>query len=77
MAKNKKKNRWFKSVRGSYLPNNWKGALTYIPYVGYLVASSIIIMNIKVSYVFRIISLVCIWIVGALVMTLIANRLST
>ncbi|MEO8785024.1 MAG: hypothetical protein ABI221_01750 [Candidatus Saccharimonadales bacterium] len=31
-----KKSVWFVKVRGSYLPVNWKGWLTYIPFVAFL-----------------------------------------
>lgn len=35
-GKRKNSDKWFIRVRGSYLPNNLNGALTYIPYVIYL-----------------------------------------
>jgi branched-subunit amino acid transport protein len=43
--KRAKKDRWFIPVRSSYLPNNWKGWLTYIPYTLYLVLSTAVIWN--------------------------------
>ncbi len=42
MAKKRKKtnkNNWFIRVRGSYLPNNYLGWLTYVPYLAYLLFS--------------------------------------
>jgi hypothetical protein len=32
-----KKGAWFAALRGSYIPVSWKGWLTYIPFVAYLV----------------------------------------
>ena len=34
MAKRKK---WFIKIRGSYLPNNLRGSLTYIPFIAFLI----------------------------------------
>jgi hypothetical protein len=39
MAKKSKTKRWFKPVRGSYLPNNWIGWLTYVPFCAYLIVA--------------------------------------
>lgn len=38
------KGAWFVKVRGSYLPCSWQGWLTYIPYVGYLVVSMVVLI---------------------------------
>jgi hypothetical protein len=46
MAKNKK---WFIKVRGSYLPNNSKGALTYIPFIAYLIFVLVVAMDVTSS----------------------------
>jgi hypothetical protein len=42
MAKNKK---WFIKVRGSYLPNTTKGAVTYIPFLAYLIFVLVVAFN--------------------------------
>ena len=33
---------WFKPLRHSYIATNYKGALTYIPYIAYLVFSLLV-----------------------------------
>lgn len=35
MSKNS--NKWFKKVRGSYVPISWQGWLSYAPYLAYLI----------------------------------------
>jgi len=37
MTRKSKSPRWFKKVRGSYLPNSWQGWLLYIPYAAYVI----------------------------------------
>lgn len=38
MKRTKRNNKWFVKVRGSYIPNNSYGWLTYIPYLAFVVA---------------------------------------
>jgi branched-subunit amino acid transport protein len=40
-----RKGAWFVKVRGSYLPCSWQGWLSYVPYVGYLVAAMVILIH--------------------------------
>lgn len=40
-----KKGAWFIKVRGSYLPCNLPGALTYIPMVAFLVAATMYVAS--------------------------------
>ncbi|HUB93233.1 MAG TPA: hypothetical protein VMB52_01905 [Verrucomicrobiae bacterium] len=37
-----RKGAWFTPLRGSYIPVSWKGWLTYIPFVAYLVYSIVV-----------------------------------
>ena len=45
MASKRHRNKWFIKVRGSYLPNNGKGWLTYIPYLAYLVGVLVFVLQ--------------------------------
>lgn len=36
MPKKKWPNKWFRKVRGSYLPCSWQGWLTYVPFTIFL-----------------------------------------
>ncbi len=72
----KKSKKWFIKVRGSYLPNAWQGWLTYIPFVGYLVATLIYINNHHEDLAASVFFLLTQWIVAAVVMTWVAQRTS-
>ena len=74
MSRKKKKSVWFTKVRGSYLPNSSEGWLTYIPYVGYLVASFFIDIHYSHSLLFVIYAFVSQGIAAGLVMQWIAVR---
>jgi len=76
MAKKSKKDRWFKPVRGSYLPNNWKGWLTYLPFVAYLVFSAVYAWQAADNRSQAVLFIVPNWIAAALVITWIAKRTS-
>ena len=71
-----RQSKWFKQVRGSYIPVAWQGWLTYIPYVGFLGASSWMVMHDAVSSVEAIIGVVPYWVSAVAVMTWIAKRKS-
>ena len=64
--------RWFKSVRGSYLPIHWKGWLTYVPYILYLYLTYAILVPNR-SIVETVIFLVPYWVAGVIVMHWIAK----
>ena len=77
MAKAKHKGKpWFIAVRGSYLANTWQGALTYIPFVAYLVFSYLAVANHPGSYAYKVFEVFGLWVAGAVVMTWLAKRLS-
>jgi hypothetical protein len=76
MVKKVNKNKWFKAVRGSYLPSNWKGWLTYIPFCAYLLLSFYVGWHDVDSKVRGVLFIVPNWIAAVTVMTWIAKRAS-
>ena len=76
MAKKSKTQKWFVPVRGSYLPNNWIGWLTYIPFTAYLVLSAIIGWHYTPNNYEAFLYIVPNWVSAAVVMTWIAKRTS-
>jgi branched-subunit amino acid transport protein len=80
MPKKKKsiprKDKWFKPVRGSYLPNNTAGWLTYIPFVGYLIVSDIFTSKLVIEEWKKFYLIAVQWLFATLVMTFLAQRKS-
>ena len=76
MAKKTKKSKWFIPVRGSYLPNNWLGWLTYIPFTAYLIAAMILGWHGADTKAQAVLFIVPNWVAAAAVMTWIAKRTS-
>lgn len=76
MAKNPKKDKWFKPVRGSYLPNNWKGWLTYLPFVAYLAFSVVFAWQYASNNGQAVLLIVPNWIAATAVITWVAKRTS-
>jgi hypothetical protein len=76
--KSKKKNntQWFISVRGSYLPNNHYGWLSYLPYTTFLLISLIFTWRLNASEIIRIYLVVIQWAFAFLFMTLLAKNRS-
>jgi hypothetical protein len=72
----KKKNVWFTKVRGSYLPANLQGALTYIPFLTFLIASLIITINSVASLALAVLLIFPQWVAAGVVMTWVASRTS-
>ena len=75
MVKNKKEV-WFKKVRGSYLPASWRGWLTYVPFVIFLltVLQAALRNEHSVSDSFYVIFPQ--WVAAAVVMTWLAKQKS-
>lgn len=71
-----KKDVWFVSIRGSYLPANWKGALTYIPFVAYLVFAVVNCWQNTANVSQAILFIIPNWVSAAIVMTWLARRTS-
>ena len=67
---------WFISIRGSYLPANFKGWLMYIPYLSYLIFTLIVGIKYTSSILLAILVIVPNWVVAAIIMTFIAARKS-
>jgi len=73
MKSNKK---WFKKVRGSYLPNSWQGAVYYLPYLAYLLFVYYYAMtNIGYNWT-SILIIIPNWVAAAAVMTWAASKRS-
>jgi hypothetical protein len=69
----KRKNKWFKKVRGSYLPSSWQGWLTYIPFIFLLVGSVILTKVHTSSDWYIILQVFADWVTIAVVMTWFAS----
>jgi branched-subunit amino acid transport protein len=76
MAKKSKKDKWFVPVRGSYLPNNWKGWLTYLPFMAYLVFAVVFAMQATDNHTQAVLLIIPNWIAATIVMTWLAKRTS-
>jgi hypothetical protein len=76
MAKKSNKNRWFIPVRGSYLPNNWLGWLTYLPFTAYLVFSAYFGWRDTGSFHQAVLFILPNWVAATAVMTWVAKRTS-
>lgn len=73
MAKIKK---WFKKVRGSYLPISWQGWLCYIPYSIYLLSVLIFVLRRRDSFWLALFTLIPNWTAAVITMSWIARRKS-
>ena len=67
MAKNKNA-KWFKKIRGSYLPVSWQGWLLYVPYIFWLVLSLNFTHQAYSSVGDMLIMLVPYWLSGVVIM---------
>jgi hypothetical protein len=76
IKKKTKRQRWFSHVRGSYLPRDLQGWLTYIPFVGYLVISVVIANNLSASYIVKSYLIVVQWLLAGILLTNIAKNKS-
>lgn len=68
----KHKSTWFIKVRGSYLPGNAIGWLTYIPFLAYLLFVGVVALNESESFLIATLFIVPNWVVAAIVMTYLA-----
>ncbi len=74
--KSNKKNAWFVRVRGSYLPNNAKGWLTYVPYLCYLLYTLYAGYKFTNSGELAVLYIVPNFVTAAVVMTFVASKKS-
>lgn len=75
MNKNKKSN-WFIKKRGSYLPNNEIGWLTYIPFLGYFLLTAFVSYRLSNSIFVIVLLVIPQWVAATIVMTWIAEHKS-
>jgi hypothetical protein len=75
-TKKLKKDKWFISTRGSYLPNSNKGWLTYIPYFVYLLFSFILVWEVSAAEVVKVYLILVQWAFAGLFMTWLAKNKS-
>jgi membrane-anchored protein YejM (alkaline phosphatase superfamily) len=68
--------KFFKSMRGSYIPVSSIGWMMYIPFIGYLVYSAKIVFDQSQSNSYRLLTVSGQWIIATLVMTMIAKKFS-
>lgn len=66
--------KWFKKVRGSYLPNSWQGWATYVPFIAFLVGSFLAVDRSSHSVSDTLLGIFPQWVAAAVVMTWIAAR---
>lgn len=68
--------KWFKKLRGSYIPSSWQGWLTYIPYVTFLVITFMAVNRQEHSASDVFFGIFPYWICAAIVMQWLAGRKS-
>ena len=68
-ANNKK---WFIKVRGSYLPNNSMGWLSYLPYLAYLIGVTAAAIHERYGFITTMLVLIPNWVVAAMAMSWLA-----
>ena len=76
MATKKKKQAWFKKVRGSYLPCSWQGWLTYVPFVTFLLTVLVAALRTQHSVSDAFYAIFPQWVAAVVVMTWVAARKS-
>ena len=75
MSKNKRA-KWFRAVRGSYLPATWQGIALYLVFVVFLMASLITAFRTQETAQDGVYFVFPQWICATVVITWIANRKS-
>lgn len=70
----KHKDTWFIKVRGSYLPHNVIGWLTYIPFLAYLIFVGVIAVQEADSLLLATLFIIPNWAVATAVITYLATR---
>jgi hypothetical protein len=76
MAKAKANKAWFKPLRRSYIARNYKGALSYIPFIAYLALSLLLPLHYLSSKATAIFIAIPNWVVATIVMTAFAKSKS-
>lgn len=68
---------WFKPLRGSYIATNYKGALSYLPYIAYLIASAIVPLKYLKPWPLALFMVIPNWLVATSIMTAFAKHRSS
>ncbi|HUD10478.1 MAG TPA: hypothetical protein VMR28_02275 [Candidatus Saccharimonadales bacterium] len=76
MKKSAKHPIWFRKVRGSYLPANRQGWLTYIPYLAYLIGVLVFVLHGNYSFWLAVFIAVPNWVAASAILSWIAARRS-
>lgn len=76
MKRKSKSQKWFKRVRGSYLPNSWQGWLLYVPYAAYVMGVVIYAYVSGWNLGTSLFVIVPNWVAALAAMTWIAERTS-
>jgi hypothetical protein len=71
-----KKGAWYIKYHGSYVPASWQGWLTYVPYVGFLVATMWYVYDTSDSLYEIPIRIVPYWVSAVVIMLYLARRKS-
>lgn len=76
MKKNAKNNnkKWFKKVRGSYLPNSWQGMLTYTVFLLYLLTVLITAFNTQEEFAGYLFFVFPQFVAAAVAITFVASK---
>ena len=75
-SKKKSKNKWFKPVRGSYLPANSSGWLTYLPFIAFMLVTFFLTRKLNVSESAKVYLIAVQWAFVGFVMTWVAKQKS-
>ena len=76
MPKQSNDQNWFRKVRGSYLPSSPIGALTYIPYIVYLVGVLVFVLYNKYSFWAAVFTIIPNWVAAVVILNWIADKKS-
>ncbi|MBP9738238.1 hypothetical protein KBD20_00975 [Candidatus Saccharibacteria bacterium] len=71
-----KKHKWFKKVRGSYLPCSWQGWALYVPFVLFLVTVLFVALRGQESVTDALLVILPQFVAATVVMTWAAQRKS-
>jgi hypothetical protein len=74
--KTARKQLWFAKARGSYIPVNWKGWLTYVPYIAYLDFTIVVVWRDISTLSMATLFIVPNWIAATVLLTWVAARKS-
>lgn len=72
----KKKNKWFKKIRGSYLPISWQAWALYVPFTIFLLTVLLAAVRSEHSVSDSLYMIFPQWVSAAVVLTWIANQKS-